>query len=96
MKNDSELTTSQVAKRFGISGIALNKILAKNNVIIKKGRPARSEKGKYRPYWWINQEFIQYGYNKVNARGGSEPKWYLWKIEEFTPYLKKIIGEDNE
>lgn len=96
MKNtNQELSTSQLASKFNISAIKLNKILAKSEVIIKRGRPAKSEKGKYRPYWWINNDFISYGYNKLNVRGGSSPIWYEWRIEVFKPYLKKIIEGYN-
>jgi len=78
-----ELTTTQVAKRLNISAIKLNKILIEKGVIYRRGRPAKSEKGKYRPYYWIDDKFIKYGFNKVNARGGSSPRWYGYMVNEF-------------
>ena len=87
MKSNENITTTQIAKELKMSAVALNKALKKIGVIIQRGRPSKKAKGEFRKFWSIHPSYLEYGFNRVNPRGGETPTWYKHKKNDFILFL---------
>ena len=77
------LTSTEVAKRVGLSAVAFNKHLQNKGVMYRRGRESRKHKGVHKPYWWIDDDYLKFGVNKIQFTGGSIPRWYESRVDEF-------------
>lgn len=55
------MTTTEIAKDFGLSGVRLNKILAENNIIYRKGNK-----------WFVYSDYDEMGLTKVHVYAPNE------------------------
>lgn len=56
LASEGLMTTTEIAKDFGLSGVRLNKILAENNIIYRKGNK-----------WFVYSDYDEMGLTKVHV-----------------------------
>jgi len=93
MSSRTLLTTTQVAKRAGLTVHAFmknKKIFDSANfsktILNHRGRPSRKTKGEWRAYWYLQNPY--FGTNIKDAHGGYTVKWYSDRVDE----LFRLVG----
>lgn len=82
------LSISQIVEGTGISAQKANKILSDRGVLVRRFR--RTSKGKEKPFWVIDDQYSDWGENKVHPKNQDEvqTKWYEHKKDEILALLK--------
>jgi len=80
------LTSTQVAKRAGLSVHAFHKIKKlynpmdfESSILNHRSRPSQKDPSVRKPYWWLND--ARFGKNFPDRFGGNTVKWYSDKID---------------
>jgi len=74
------LTSTDVAKRAGLSAVKLNAILYSKGILNKRGRPSKKDPKVFKPFWEILE--FKFGKNIPSHHGGGVVKFYPHMVDE--------------